>query len=96
MNLDIVIRLANERDIPELRLLINAAYKELADLGLNYTGSYQDEEITRQRMAGKDIYLALHDSMLVGTVSMERLLPAATGYCNSSSPSCQPVHRAGI
>lgn len=65
----LTIRLANESDVPALRLLVNAAYRELAEMGLNYTGSYQDEEITRTRMQGRDVYLAFLDGRLVATIS---------------------------
>lgn len=34
------LRPATLEDAPTLRLLLNAAYKELADLGLNYTATY--------------------------------------------------------
>lgn len=45
------LRLVQESDIPSLRRLVNEAYKELSDLGLNYTGAYQDEEVTRERIS---------------------------------------------
>lgn len=45
------IRLVSEADIPQIRVLVNQAYKELADMGLNYTATYQDEEITRSRVS---------------------------------------------
>jgi hypothetical protein len=40
------MRISKNSDIPSIRLLINSAYKELTDMGLNYTATYQDE--TRQ------------------------------------------------
>ena len=51
------IRRATESDVPELRRLVNSAYRELADMGLNYTGSYQDEDVTRDRMREAEVYV---------------------------------------
>lgn len=67
---ELMIRLANAEDVPSLRVLVNQAYSQLADLGLNFTGTYQDERITRDRMQGKEVYLAFLDDRLVGTVSL--------------------------
>lgn len=47
-----LLREARDEDVPSLRRLINAAYGELAEMGLNYTGTYQDEETTRERISG--------------------------------------------
>jgi len=68
---DIILRLATDDDVPALRRLVNAAYGELADRGLNYTGTFQDEEITRERMQGNDVYLASLGEKLIGTISLE-------------------------
>lgn len=67
----ITLRLASDADVPELRRLVNAAYKELADMGLNYTGSFQDEKITRERMEGHEVYLAYQGDLLIATISLE-------------------------
>lgn len=64
------VRLADEADVPALRVLVNAAYRQLADLGLNYTGTYQDEQVTRERMQDKEVYLTFLDNQLVGTISL--------------------------
>lgn len=71
MNIDITYRLATDADVPALRRLVNAAYAELAEMGLNFTGTYQDEEETRARMQGNEVYLAFFGSELAGTISME-------------------------
>ena len=54
----IQFRLATDADVPALRILVNSAYQQLADLGLNFTGTYQNEDITRERMVNNDVYLA--------------------------------------
>lgn len=70
MELDLQVRLAGEADVPALRLLVNAAYRQLADMGLNFTGTYQDEQVTRSRMQGRDVYLVCNEQELVGTISL--------------------------
>lgn len=62
------IRDANDADIPAIRLLVNAAYKELADMGLNYTATYQDEKITRSRISKGRAFVLLLKNDIVGTV----------------------------
>ncbi|MGE5559678.1 MAG: GNAT family N-acetyltransferase [Chloroflexota bacterium] len=68
---ELTIRPATDADVPALRLLVNAAYRELADLGMNYTGTYQDEALTRERMRGRDVYLAFDGERLVATISTD-------------------------
>lgn len=68
---DLQIRLAVDSDVPALRRLVNAAYSELADMGLNFTGTFQDEEETRERMMDNDVYLLFLGDELIGTVSLE-------------------------
>lgn len=64
------LRLANETDVPALRRLVNDAYRELADMGLNYTGTYQDEDITRERMAGAEVYVLERQGELLASISL--------------------------
>lgn len=59
------LRASAEAEIPALRLLVNSAYKELADMGLNYTATYQNEDTTRDRVAkGKAFVLELNDQIV--------------------------------
>lgn len=67
------VRLAKDSDVPAIRLLVNAAYKELADLGLNYTGSYQDEETTRERMRNGRTFILQNGNRIVGSVLLTTL-----------------------
>jgi predicted N-acetyltransferase YhbS len=61
-------RFASDSDIPKIRLLVNSAYKELSEMGLNYTATYQDEQTTRNRMSGGRAFLLEKDNELAGTV----------------------------
>lgn len=64
------VRLATDADVPELRKLVNAAHRVLGDMGLNFTGVDQDEEITRRRMRDREVYVIDADGVLIGTVSV--------------------------
>lgn len=69
-------RLATDADVPELRRLVNAAYRVLGEMGLNYTGVTQDEEVTRQRMRRGEVYVLEREGELVGTVKLEVRMPS--------------------
>ena len=61
----ILLRKSIDADIPALRKLVNEAYKELSDQGLNYTATYQDEETTRQRIQkGRAFVLELNEKII--------------------------------
>lgn len=65
-------RIAHDLDVPNIRVLVNSAYKELGDLGLNYTGTYQDEQTTRERMSAGRSYLLEKEGQLIGTVLLHK------------------------
>jgi ribosomal protein S18 acetylase RimI-like enzyme len=65
-------RIANDRDISNIRLLVNSAYKELADMGLNYTATYQDEQTTRERISKGRAFLLEKNVLLIGTVLLKQ------------------------
>ncbi len=66
---DMKISRAQENDIPELTCLVNAAYKELADMGLNYTATNQKDEKTKERIAKGRCFIVKEDSgKIVGTI----------------------------
>jgi hypothetical protein len=46
---NVTIVLAGEADVRALRRIVNQAYRELAEMGLNYTGTYQDDSLTHAR-----------------------------------------------
>lgn len=63
--------IADDTHVAPLRRLVNAAYRGLAEMGLNFTGTYQDDALTRERMQGKEVHLLYLAEELVGTVSLE-------------------------
>jgi GNAT superfamily N-acetyltransferase len=60
--------IANNKDIPEIRKLVNSAYKELADIGLNYTATYQDENETKERMSQGRCLVLRDSTRIVATI----------------------------
>ncbi len=65
----LTLREAQTTDFPAIRVLVNAAYKELADMGLNYTASYQDEETTLRRLSkGRAFVLATNEQKILATI----------------------------
>ncbi|MCX6124732.1 MAG: GNAT family N-acetyltransferase, partial [Proteobacteria bacterium] len=64
------IRRATIEDVPAMRKLVNDAYRELADMGLNFTGTYQDEQITIERMQGAEVYLLHRGNELVASINI--------------------------
>src|SRR5712671_2278833 len=67
------IRRFNTADsIVELTLLIRRAYLRLAEMGFNYTGAYQDEAMTLERMEGNECYVLVENERLIGTITLHR------------------------
>jgi predicted N-acetyltransferase YhbS len=64
-------REVQDADITNLRILVNASYKELADMGLNYTATYQDAQITRERISKGKAFVLERDGQIVGTVLLK-------------------------
>lgn len=62
------LRVAEDRDVPALRKLVNEAYKELSDQGLNYTATYQDEQITRDRISTGRAFLLEFEDEVIATI----------------------------
>lgn len=57
--------------IGELTRLLHRAYAPLARRGLRYLATHQDEDTTRRRIAGGYCIVAVLDSRLVGTVTLQ-------------------------
>lgn len=66
------LRIALDSDIPAIRSLVNLSYKELGDMNLNYTGVYQDEKITRERMQEGKCFVLENQSEIIATVVLNK------------------------
>jgi GNAT superfamily N-acetyltransferase len=65
------VRLLNSDDsVAELTGLLHRAYRALAERGMRFMASHQDEEKTRERILGKECYLAFHGGLLAGTITL--------------------------
>lgn len=60
--------LAPADSLADLTSLLHRAYARLAAMGLNYTAADQTPEVTAQRIAGGQCFVAERDGRLVGTV----------------------------
>jgi len=65
------IRLITPQDsIAQLTLLLHRAYARLAERGMRFVASHQDEQTTRCRIARGECYLAVHREQLIGTITL--------------------------
>ena len=57
--------------IPELTRLLHRAYKPLADMGLRFVATYQDDEMTRKRISVGTCFVAQREpeGVMVGTIN---------------------------
>lgn len=56
-------------DVAQLTELLHRAYKELADMGLRYTATWQTPDITEDRIQGGRCTVAVLNDRFVGTVT---------------------------
>lgn len=66
----IEVRLAKIGDVQRLRLLLNSAYKQLSDLGLNFNATFQDDELTADGLADGRTYVLCREDQLIGTMKI--------------------------
>ena len=62
------IRPVRDADISTITKLVHLAYQKLADMGLNYTASYQDNLVTRNRIDDGRAWVLTEDHEILGTV----------------------------
>ena len=80
-----------------LRRLINSAYRALGDLGLNFTGVDQDEEITRRRMQTGEVFVLEQEGRLIATVSVRVKETNGVPHLYVNQLAVEPAHqRRGI
>jgi hypothetical protein len=60
----------NPNEVSRLRTFVNCSYQSLSDLGLNYTGTDQDEAKTLERLSLAQAFWLLVDGHRVGTMSL--------------------------
>lgn len=76
--------------------LLHRAYRELADMGLRYLATHQDEQTTEARIAGGECFVACApDGAIVGTITFR---PAeVTGGCDwYDRPDVASLQQLGV
>lgn len=78
--------LQSSDSLDDLTRLLHAAYASLAAQGWNFTAVDQPVEVTRQRLAGAQAFVAEVDGRLVGTIAVRGPKPAGEAYIGDPSP----------
>ncbi len=89
------VRTATDDDVPALTRLINAAYRVLGDMSLNFTGVTQDEATTRERMKSCDVFVIEDDGRLIGTVKARVRAAGGLQYLELTQLAVDPVRQRG-
>ena len=77
----------DDDSISTLTQLLHRAYRPLADAGMRFVASYQDESVTRQRIAKGVCFIAQESDNLIGTIVY---YPPGTGK------GCDWYEQAGV
>ena len=72
--------------LDELTRLLHAAYASLAAQGWNFTAVDQSVEVTRQRLADAQAFVAVVDGRVVGTVAIRGPKPPGEAYIGDPPP----------
>ncbi len=72
-------RLDTNDSLAELTDLLHRGYRQLLEMGLRYTATYQDEQKTASRIAGKECYVGVLNDNLVATITLDP--PGTTEGC---------------
>lgn len=68
--MNILIREFQDTDpIPEITALLHRAYKPLADAGMKYVASHQDDARTLSRIKKGKCFLAIQNDRIIGTIA---------------------------
>lgn len=60
--------LAESDSITDLTELLHRAYARLADMGLKFVATHQDDETTKHRLKDAECYVAEKDGRILGTI----------------------------
>ena len=73
--------------LDELTALLHAAYASLAAQGWNFTAVDQPAQVTRERLAGAQAFVAEQSGRLVGTIAVRGPKPAGEAYIADPPPA---------
>jgi GNAT superfamily N-acetyltransferase len=81
--------------LPDLTALLHRAYAPLAEIGLRFVATYQDEEVTRRRIARGECYVAEKGGRVVGTILFQD--QAQTSGCPYyDRPDVSSIHQFAV
>jgi GNAT superfamily N-acetyltransferase len=91
----VVRRLAPGDSLEDLTALLHRAYAELLAMGLRYVATHQTVEVTRQRVAEGERWVAEMEGRVVGTVTFQ---PAAATHGGDvyDRPDVASVHMLAV
>jgi len=89
------VRRATDDDVPALTRLINAAYRALGEMGLNFTGVTQDEATTRMRMNGCEVFVIERRDTLIGSVKIRIRDDDGLRYAEMTQLAVDPAQQLG-
>ncbi|MDZ4746172.1 MAG: GNAT family N-acetyltransferase [bacterium] len=68
---DVHIRAVGEDDdVQAITHLLHRAYKPLADVGMRFVATYQDEHMTRERFASGHGFVAIENNVIIATITI--------------------------
>lgn len=79
-----------------LTALLHKSYASLAAQGWNFTAVDQPVDVTRERVAMGQAFVAEHAGRLVGTVTISPPKPASGQYLRDPVPACYTEPRTAI
>jgi GNAT superfamily N-acetyltransferase len=69
---------SRDDDISRITEVLHCAYAQLAELGFRYHATWQGDDVTFQRLSSGVSYLAIHEELIVGTITL-RVPPNVSG-----------------
>ena len=93
---DFTLRLLSESDgHASLTRLLNQAYAALAERGLEFVATWQDESITRQNVERGECWVAVQEDKIVGSIVFETA--EQTSECDYYDlPEVASFHQLGV
>lgn len=85
----------SEHSVSDITNLLHRAYQRLADLGLRYTATWQDDKTTLARILQGQTYLAFAGTRLVGTITFANQT-ATRGCAWYDRPSVASFHQFAV
>ena len=87
-NIEYEIRLWSDKDsISELTELLHRSYKRLADMGLHFMASHQEDDVTKSRIERGKSFVIEHSGKLIACVSLYKSAKSKCEWYNNEGVS---------